>query len=85
VAGVGGSRSDVVKKKKERKKQTSCSIGHVHLCLTVGWVPVNLAEVVVVAETVAGVGGNGSGSRSDWRVLVSGGGGSGSRNGGRHR
>jgi hypothetical protein len=48
-------------------------------------VPVNLAEVVVVVETVAGVGSDSSGSRSDWRVLVSGGGGSGGRNGGRHR
>ena len=33
--------------------------------LIVGWVPVDLAEVVVVvAEMVAGMGG----SRSDWRV-----------------
>src|SRR6266404_1946733 len=30
----------------------SCLIGHVHLCLAVGQVPVDLAEVVVVAEMV---------------------------------
>jgi hypothetical protein len=48
----------------------SCSIGHIRLHLTAGWVPADLVEVVVVAaaETVAGVGGDGSSSRSDWRV-----------------
>jgi hypothetical protein len=53
------------KKKKEKKKRTSCSIGCICLHLAAGWVPVDLAEVVVAAvETVAGMGG----SRSDWRA-----------------
>src|SRR6266404_708485 len=43
----------------------SCSIGHVRLCLAVGRVPVDLAEVVAVAEMVAGTGS--SGSEPDWR------------------
>jgi hypothetical protein len=47
----------------------SCLIGHVCLYLTAGWVPADLAEVVVVvAEMVADMDGNGSGSGSDWRV-----------------
>jgi hypothetical protein len=47
----------------------SCSIRHIHLHLTAGWVPVDLAKVVVVADMVAGMGGDSSGSRSDWRAL----------------
>jgi len=45
-----------------------CSIGCVRLRLVVGRVPVDLAEVVVVAEMpAAGTLAGGSGSRSDWR------------------
>src|SRR6266404_968183 len=44
----------------------SCSIGHVRLCLAVGQVPVDVAEMVV-AEMVAGTGS--SGSEPDWRSL----------------
>ena len=57
------------KKRKKKKKRTSGSVGHVRLCLAAGWVPVDLAEVVVVAEKVAvGVGSDGSSSGSDWRA-----------------
>jgi hypothetical protein len=61
-AAAGQTQS---KKKKKKKEKTSFSIGRVRLHLAAGWVPVDLAEVVVAAaETAAGVGGSGS----DWRA-----------------
>jgi hypothetical protein len=78
AAGMGSSGSDwrasgmgvqavsrSQKKKKRKKKRTYCSIGHIRLHLTAGWVPVNLAEVVVaVVEMAAGMGSSGL----DWRA-----------------